>query len=629
MAISGAKQPEHESIGAVWKTLRLRHLGMAFFWASSMLTFRSSILLSGNAGTPAIATMVTVVSFTVNMTVLFLLAARAERTPDFFAHIPQQTFIVAILVGFALLTMAGAFQGTALFGAIGLGAALTGAGYGYLWGSWAECFGRMHPTRTALYAPLSFFLSAVLFLAILFTAHVAAIPPVAMMIPLPIISFGCLMRCRRETSTPVTSPARGRSARNMEALSTLISLLVASAILSCLFGFMWELTVMSVNSVNDAHRVPLFGNVIAAVVMVAFVTIAHKWVDLGSTLRVLVPLLVVLFAVLPFFWQERPVLLNAVMSTCYGVFDVIIWYSVASAAYDFGVSGYVTGGIVRATSILCRLIGIGTGYLVMLIPEDTSIPLIAISATALYALAMLMVFLFSSERSRTAQAKEEAAALLRGDHDGGRGGGPDVNSSGECELGSTDGTATGAYVAAAGQVPEGVPDEAPAGKAPNGGHVCPHPCERSLRGIDAALSGVLGEAAKAAYSPLTGTPEMGRQAPAETLDADGHLSAENCVATSPAVSDPSASLAAPSFEPSAASGDGYDAETLAAIAEDYHLTRREAEVLPYLARGRSARIIADALFVSESTIRTHTRRILEKTDLHSKQQLIDLIDRYL
>ena len=51
-------------------------------------------------------------------------------------------------------------------------------------------------------------------------------------------------------------------------------------------------------------------------------------------------------------------------------------------------------------------------------------------------------------------------------------------------------------------------------------------------------------------------------------------------------------------------------------------------MLPYLARGRSAKVIAEALFVSESTIRTHTRRILEKTDLHSKQQVIDLIEKY-
>ena len=35
-----------------------------------------------------------------------------------------------------------------------------------------------------------------------------------------------------------------------------------------------------------------------------------------------------------------------------------------------------------------------------------------------------------------------------------------------------------------------------------------------------------------------------------------------------------------------------------------------------------------ALCVSESTVRTHIRRIYEKTEVHSKQELIDLIDRH-
>ena len=71
-----------------------------------------------------------------------------------------------------------------------------------------------------------------------------------------------------------------------------------------------------------------------------------------------------------------------------------------------------------------------------------------------------------------------------------------------------------------------------------------------------------------------------------------------------------------------------DGDVLAQIASYYGLTRRDAEVLPYLARGRSAKVLAEALFVSESTVRTHTRRILEKTALHSKQDLIDLIEKY-
>ena len=34
-----------------------------------------------------------------------------------------------------------------------------------------------------------------------------------------------------------------------------------------------------------------------------------------------------------------------------------------------------------------------------------------------------------------------------------------------------------------------------------------------------------------------------------------------------------------------------------------------------------------ALCVSESTVRTYIRRIYEKTEAHSKQELVDLIDR--
>ena len=68
-------------------------------------------------------------------------------------------------------------------------------------------------------------------------------------------------------------------------------------------------------------------------------------------------------------------------------------------------------------------------------------------------------------------------------------------------------------------------------------------------------------------------------------------------------------------------------DDLEAFASDYGLTRREAEVVPYIYKGRSAKVIAN-LCVSESTVRTHIRRIYEKTEVHSKQELIDLIDRY-
>ncbi|NTU89645.1 MAG: helix-turn-helix transcriptional regulator [Actinobacteria bacterium] len=64
-----------------------------------------------------------------------------------------------------------------------------------------------------------------------------------------------------------------------------------------------------------------------------------------------------------------------------------------------------------------------------------------------------------------------------------------------------------------------------------------------------------------------------------------------------------------------------------AVVQQYHLSRREAEVFGYVARGRSAIYVSETLVVSENTVRSHLRRIYEKLGVHSKQELLDLVER--
>lgn len=71
--------------------------------------------------------------------------------------------------------------------------------------------------------------------------------------------------------------------------------------------------------------------------------------------------------------------------------------------------------------------------------------------------------------------------------------------------------------------------------------------------------------------------------------------------------------------------DAFDARC-AAVAAAGGLTEREAEIMRYLARGRTKAHIAGVLFVSENTVRSHVRNIYAKLEVHTRQQLIDLVE---
>lgn len=65
---------------------------------------------------------------------------------------------------------------------------------------------------------------------------------------------------------------------------------------------------------------------------------------------------------------------------------------------------------------------------------------------------------------------------------------------------------------------------------------------------------------------------------------------------------------------------------LAAFAERYRLTKRETEICSYLVRGRSAKHIAEELFISENTVWTHAKNVYAKTKVSGKDDLINLFE---
>lgn len=74
--------------------------------------------------------------------------------------------------------------------------------------------------------------------------------------------------------------------------------------------------------------------------------------------------------------------------------------------------------------------------------------------------------------------------------------------------------------------------------------------------------------------------------------------------------------------------EAFERDRLDRFARAYGLTTREAEVFAYLAHGRSRPYIADALFVTTGTVKTHTTHIYRKLNVASKQELIDLYESF-
>lgn len=68
------------------------------------------------------------------------------------------------------------------------------------------------------------------------------------------------------------------------------------------------------------------------------------------------------------------------------------------------------------------------------------------------------------------------------------------------------------------------------------------------------------------------------------------------------------------------------AKTVALLQERCGLSARETDVLPLLIKGRTIARIQEELFISQGTVSTHIRHIYQKTGVHNRQALLDLID---
>lgn len=65
------------------------------------------------------------------------------------------------------------------------------------------------------------------------------------------------------------------------------------------------------------------------------------------------------------------------------------------------------------------------------------------------------------------------------------------------------------------------------------------------------------------------------------------------------------------------------------LAITNELSQREAQTLALLARGKNRRAIAQTLFISEETVKSHTHSVYRKLVVHSQQELMEICERHV
>lgn len=136
----------------------------------------------------------------------------------------------------------------------------------------------------------------------------------------------------------------------------------------------------------------------------------------------------------------------------------------------------------------------------------------------------------------------------------------------------------------------------------------------------ASAEGATANAANPTAAPLPASPEADLSAPAPTVPADSadgtapmSEARRTMLGEAPEADDEGARM-------------GRFRLRCEAVANTYLLSRRESEVLYYLARGYKSASIQQQLYISEGTAKTHIRHIYRKLNVHNQQELILLID---
>lgn len=348
-------------------------------------------------------------------------------------------------------------------------------------------------------------------------------------------------------------------------------------------------------------------------IMVTFLALGgdERW---HTFFRPLIPFIAVTAVFIPFtaggasFWGTSVVLVG------YTSFEALMWIFFSELSQRFRLSPIFVFGLGRGVMALAALggstsplftgaLGTPTG-----LGEMGTVLIVLVAMMLAYALLpdeheMAAIVAVTPKRAAAAQNLPRTPLIVVNEGDA-----PAAAHTGEEAAEITDATSWERAVASA-LADLGDPEEvlealSAAATTANRGNA---PQEQGVdaEGIEDEAEGGVEAAATGAATPA---PSPARQA----MDFSRSIFTEGSDATPPAEDTPAAR--------------GRFRQRCEVIANTYLLSRRESEVMYYLARGYKSSHIQQQLYISEGTAKTHIRHIYRKLNIHSQQDLIHLID---
>lgn len=139
--------------------------------------------------------------------------------------------------------------------------------------------------------------------------------------------------------------------------------------------------------------------------------------------------------------------------------------------------------------------------------------------------------------------------------------------------------------------------------------------------------GALGNAAATSSATASATASPAQTHSASASDAIGSMPASSTafvtVSRTPLTQEPAAK---PANSNDAVRGGGRFRGKCETVANTFLLSRRETEILFFLAKGHNAAYIQEKLYISEGTAKTHIRHIYRKCDVHNQQDLMRMVE---